>query len=219
MASVPLLVWYRADLGLTGVSPITGIGDQSGLSDPNRNQTVTNGTLNVTDATYGGKATIYDLQTTRAGTWTNTPAVPITIIVVGEITNVSNGAFLSDPDTGQDMLWKDPLFAKFFTLSGALFSNVDISTPSVTMFSDDGSGDADAAKIYVNDLTTPNNYDVTVFQPVNGLDIDRGVAGVSDFSGGKIAEIIIYKGILTTDDLTNLRVYLNVIRAYGIAVT
>lgn len=219
MASIELLVWYRVDLGLSGVSSLTGIGDQSGMSDPNRNQSVTNGTLNTNDATYGGQATISDLQTTRVGTWTNTPAVPITILVVGEITNVSNGALLSDPLTGENMLWKDPLFAKFRTSSDALFSNIDISTPSVTMFSDDGSPGADAAKIYINDLTTPNNWTTTIFQPVNGLDIGRGVAGVSDLVGGKIAEIIIYKGILITDDLINLRTYLNTIRAYGISVT
>lgn len=223
-ASVVLRAWYRADLGVTEVGgTVSAWDDQSGAGDANRDLAGAIGTMPsyvASDAAYGNNSvlTFSGDKLVRAGNWSSTPATPITIVVVGEVSGAVS-AMLSD-GAAADMIWDDGSEGKFYSDGFApnLFSGVSLATPQVVMVSDDGSGGAAAAKIFVTNLTTAAADDLTTFQPVNGFDVGVGVAGVSDLTG-KIAEIIVWAGILSAGDLTSLRDYLNTTRAYGLSVT
>lgn len=216
-ASVPLLAWYRADLGVTApANVVSQVDDQSGAADANRNQTGT-ATLVPTDATYGNQASVSHAAQTlaRVGTWTTTPAAPITVVIIGEIDS-SNKGVLGDT-ASSNLFWSSGANWAFYD-GATLDSGVDATTPAAMMFTDDGTGGAAAAKIYVNDLSTPAATTTTMFNAANGLDIGSGAGLVPNFTG-KWAEIIIFDGVLTPTDVDDLKDYLNTTRAYGIAVT
>lgn len=211
-ASVTLRAWYRADLGITGAAPVTALADQSGAGDANRNQAAINGTLNAGDIAYGGNDTISDLRANRGGAWSVAPATPITIVVIGEAGAVKS--LISD-GASENMLWNnaDPV-ARLYSTTGALASLVDISAPSAVMATDDGA----TANLYVNDFTAPSVSGATwLTGGTTGFDLGIGVAGVGNLVG-KIAEIMVFGGLLTPTDLTNLRTYLNTTRAYGLGI-
>lgn len=212
-ASVPVLAWYKADAGVTGSAPVTAIADQSGVGDANRNQSASLGTLNGSQ--YGGAQTISDLRATSGGAWSTTPAAPITILVIGELDSVKS--FISN-GVDENMLWYNGTEAKFYSLAGALSSGVAVNVPSAVMFSDDGTGAGDAAKLFVGSITVPAASGATMFSACNKLDIGIGVAGVGSMVG-KVAEIIVWDGDLSAADKTNLITYLNDTRAYGLGVT
>ncbi len=216
-ASVPVLAWYRADLGVTApANVVSAVDDQSGAGDANRNQTGA-ATLIPTDAAYGNQSTVsHSAQTLlRVGTWTTTPAAPISIVFIGEATSGNKGA-LGDT-TANDLLWSSSGTWAFYS-GGNLDSGVACTSPSAVLFTDDGTGGGSAAKIYVNNLSTPAATSATAFLAANGLNVGNGAGAVPNLTG-KWAEIIVFDGVLTPTDVANLVTYLNTTRAYGIAVT
>jgi hypothetical protein len=224
-ASVPTRAWYRADRGVgfgTG-SQVATLADQSGAGDANRNlNQATAGSRpsqTAADAAYGNQATLVFAghSLPRTGTWSVTPVTPVTIIVIGNATAAS--AFLSEGAT-TDMIWTsaDASGARFYSGGTNPVTSIAVSSPSAIMLTDDGTGGAAACKMYVNNLTTPAVSTTTNFLAANGIDLGVGVVGVANLTG-KIAEVIVWAGIPSGTDMTNLRTYLNTTRAYGIAVT
>jgi len=227
-ASVPLLAWYRADTAHdAGLGQVDVWPDQSGVGDANRNQTRTASaavTLNAADASYGGKPTVSfatgHLQC--GGAWSTALAAPISILIIGESSLAGSQALISD-GAGVNMIWDNGSNEVFYQGASNSPTAPRATSPSAVLFSDDGSGSASAAKLFVNDLTTPGGTDSSRFvapggSPGNRLNIAHGVAGVSD-PIGKIAEVMVFAGILTPTDKANLKTYLNSTRAYGIPVT
>lgn len=213
-ASVPVRAWYKADAGVTGSSPVTAIADQSGAGDANRNQTASNGTLNVADAAYGGKDTISNLRTTRVGAWSAVPSTPITVLVVGEISGAVTGIVSEGSMT--DMVWYNGTDLKWYGAgAGALTVAANPAVPCVMMYEDTGA----ASALYLNALSAALVTGGGVFDAaITGFDIGQGVAGVGGLVG-KVAEIIIWGGVLDATDKANLVTYLNTTRAYGLGVT
>lgn len=95
-------------------------------------------------------------------------------------------------------------------------------TPSAIAFSDDGTGAADAAKLFVDNLSVPVNTSVTrlgASLPADRFNLGDDAAIIAVKFSGTMAEAIFFPGILSPADKVNLVHYLNVTRAYGIAVS
>jgi hypothetical protein len=230
-ATVPVLAWYRADTAHDdggGTGEIDVWPDQSGAGDANRNQ-VPSGAHGsgfrpikvATDPDYGGRPSVQGsgtqfLQST--GVWSLSPAVPITILVIGKV-NVGS-ALLSGLSgggtTGYNLLWSN--FQFYNAAFGTVSATGPLGAPTAIMFEDDGTASAAAARLYFNDLTTSAGFSTTSMTAAPGFDLLKADAGVGNLNGSE-AEVVIFAGILTPSDKANLVRYLNVTRAYGIAVT
>lgn len=220
-ASVPLLAWYfpsyaTADL-IDGLTHVTRLYDQSGNGDPNRDQ-ISFGTphpnYNNADADYGGKPSVSgatDTALASAGAWSVAPAPPITIIAVGKATPTT--AYLSGRNAAGNLLWQSGNNAQFYN-GPALNAGLQNGTPAVIMVEDDGA----AARIFVDDLSTPQAAAASLVSPDTGYSLLAGDAGILPINGS-LAEVIFFGGILTPTDKANLVTYLNATRAYGIPVT
>lgn len=221
-ASVPVRAWYRPDLGRTMATGVSQLNDQSGTGDANRNVVQATGAAQpgytASDAAYGNKPVLTfngSQALLRAGAWSVSQIAPVTLVVIGESTTVTT-AFVSDTTFG-DMIWNSAGNAKFYGPT-AIDSATAIPGPTAIMVTDDGTGGAAAAKIYVVNFTTAKASTTTAWSSTTGLDLGSGTAGVGNCVG-KIAEVILWGGVLTATDLTNLRTYLNTTQAYGLAIT
>ncbi len=221
-ASVPLLAWYRPDLGasLTG-GQIDTLADQSGAGDANRNQLGSGGGRPsvAPDAAYGGQdvITFAGQRLDSAGAWTSAPGTPITIVIVGDATPI--GGWIGErAPTPYNMIYWNGGGSVYAFNGAAVTAGADLTVPSVVMVEDDGSLGLAACGLYVNDLTTPLATGTTVLGAGTGYDLGRGNAGVAAMTGRQ-AEVMIFAGILSSTDRANLVTYLNVTRAYGIPVT
>ena len=217
-AGVPLLAWYRADLGVTTATGVSGWADQSGNGDANRDLAQATAGLQPTlissDAAYGGQPTIsFAAQyLARAGAWSAAPTTPITIVVVGQITDYLSSIISSST---ADMIYGGTLgYSQFYGPPALTSTGPDIAGPSVIMVTDDGA----TTSLYAGNLSTPASTDASVFQAAGGFDVGRGAAGIPDLTG-KAAEVIIWGGALPVGDLTELKAYFNTTQAYGLSVT
>ncbi len=224
-SAVPLLAWYRADLGVTASSNlVTAWADQSGAADANRDQVAAGGLRplrTVSDGSFGGKPSIGDNGTTQyllsGGAWSASPTPPLSVLVVGISTGTSV-SFMADATSG-DMLWADAsgFETLYSTGGGSKHGTVSTASACAILYTDDGSGGAAAAKLYVNDLSTPADTFTTSWTAATAIDLMKSVAGVGVLSG-RMAEVIIWDGVLA-GDLSDLVPYLNITRAYGLGVT
>lgn len=217
-ASIPLLAWYRADVGVTDVGggEVSTVLDQSPAGDANRNLT-SDGmgvTLNAADAAYGNQATLsFDGATSllRDGDWLTAPDVPISIVIVGEGSYATS--FICDGAVGPpyNLIWSAG--AGLQAYNGTAITGGSATTPCIMLYEDDGV----TANLYVTDLSTPVATDATVFTTGTGFDLGLGNAGVSKLLG-KEAEVIIFNGVLSSIDKDNLKTYFSTTRAYGLDV-
>lgn len=225
-ASVPLLAWWRPDLGatLTGVQ-IDTLADQSGLGDVNRNQTGSGpGRPYIdTDAAYGGKSVInytgFPLAT--VGDWVPAPTLqPFTIAVVGDTDGTQpNASFIADDSHAATMIWTNNALTRYYNGATDLSGSPPPTSPCLMFFEDDASGAADAAKLFVNNLATPIATNTTlVGSTIVRLNLGFGIAGVSDLSGRE-AEVIVFDGVLPPTDKAKLVNYFNTTQAYGLPIT
>ena len=226
-ASVPLLAWYRADTAHdAGAGRVDSWPDQSTSGDANRNQTQATAGLRPTivtsDAAYGNKPTVQfvDQGVTSVGAWSVGPSNPCTIVIVGHHVGATAQAFLSDSTA--NMLWTDgtTLYKYNSGVGNGPTAPISNNTPVVIMASDDASGAGDAAKLFVNNLSVPVGTGITEGGAApTQYGLGTGIAlGDIEFTG-TMAEVMVFAGILTPTDKANLVTYLNVARAYGIAVT
>jgi hypothetical protein len=222
-ASVPLLAWYRPDLGLTQSGGlVTAWNDQSGAGDANRNQAAAGALrpgFTASDAAYGNKPTLTfsgSQSMACAGAFSVAIATPISVVVVGH-TGASSAwlacrtpqynAFGSYPNTASLILETSG--------TNAISTVTNTAAPGVRMFTDDGAN----WKMYDKNLTTPVGTAATPHWESNTF-LDVGTApGFASPCVGSIAEIIVFGGLLSGTDVANLRTYLNTTRAYGLAVT
>lgn len=222
-ASVGTKLWYRADMGLTEAGGLVSAwNDQSGLADAGRDQTAAGANrpiFNATDAAYGNKPTVQFDGSMRmlSGTFSASIAAPVCVVMIGQIT--SDSAAFSD-GVDDNMIFKSGGNVYFYGAAQGpnTFGAADVTSPCCLMYSDDGSGDVDAGKLYYNDTSTPIATAVTNWGSTTELHIGLDAAAVGKLVG-KHAEIIVFGGIPTAPDIANLVTYLNTTRAYGIAVT
>jgi hypothetical protein len=223
-ASVGTKLWYRADLG-AGVTAglLDSLADQSGLADAGRNQTSLLGNrpnYSAADAGYGGKATMSmaGAQRMLSGVFNAAIAAPVTVVAVGEMT--ADSAMFSNGVNG-DMIFKSVGNVYFYgAAQGAQpLMAANVTVPCVIMYSDDGTAAADAGKIYVNSLSgAAGGSGLTNWGSTTEIDLGLDVVAAGQLVG-KLAEVIVFGGILSAGDKANLVTYLNVTRAYGIGVT
>lgn len=220
-ASIPALSWYRPDLGLTESGGfVTGWADQSGQGDANRDQIASGADRPgyvSSDAGYGNKPVLtFDgsqfLQS--GGAWSSSPDHPITIVIVGQA--AASGAILCERTGGSpyNLLWVTGSGKIDFYTYADVTSTSSVTSPSVMMLTDDETD----AKVYVGDLTTAQSTASSLIGTGTGFDIGLTCAGVTPMVG-KLAEIIIFGGMLTPTDKVNLADYLNNTRIYGLGVT
>lgn len=229
-ASVSLLAWYRADSAVQSLGTVTSWPDQSGSGDANRNQSAfATPAYNAVDANYNGQPSVSSAGTSyfsSAGVWSVAPANPISIVVVGM--TAASTAFLSaiagGGTTAYDLLWSNGANALQFYNGGyggggsPSAAGVPVNAPCAIVFEDDGGAGGTASRLFVNNLSSAAATSTSAFTTTVGVDLMKSDAGVSTINGS-LAEVLIYAGILSTADKTNLKAYLNTTRAYGIPVT
>ncbi len=222
-ASVGTKLWYRADLGLTQAGGLVSyLIDQSGLSDSGRDQSASGadrpGYVGA-DAGYGGKPvlTFDGSQRMLSGTFAAAIATAVSVVMVGQITSDS-GAFSDGVD--DNMIFKSTGNIYFYGAAQgpSPLVTATVTSPCCIMLTDDGTGGGSALKMYVNDTTTVAGAGPTNWGSTTALDLGLDVAAVGKFVG-KLAELIVFGGVLTAPDVAHLVTYLNSTRAYGIAVT
>jgi hypothetical protein len=137
----------------------------------------------------------------------------MTIVVIGEAAITTS--FFAEPAGAvpYNMLWASSGDAQFFG-AGSLTGTTSIAGPSAIMVTDDGT----TSHLYVGDLSTPQATAGPVIGTGTAFDLLAGTAGVPGLTG-KLAEIIIWGGILPVGDLTELKAYFNTTQAYGLGVT
>ena len=231
-ASTPLYAWYRADSGTTIFTNITNnIGvsnwqNMGGNNDLNRHQSQAvfgkMPTPNYNDTAYGGNTTFsYNNQNTNSdGYWSSSIVSPITVVIIGEAAANCPLISIGRGDPPYNLICSTLSGnAQFYSSDGSklITSTTSIASPSAIMMTSSVSGSA----IYVGDFSTPKATNVNACWN-SCPDIAAGgfgnVAGLNPLTG-KIAEIIMFAGILSSGDLTSLKGYLNTTRNYGIAVT
>ena len=218
-ASVGVLAWYRADLGVTApAGVVSNVADQTG-TDANKHL-VNSGVVTVAaDAAYGGREVFTHATASlkRPGPWAVAAAPPLTIVFVGNNDGGGyNSSFVSSGPTA-NLLWAQTSLAIEWYPGGPHLV-ASATSPSVIMYSDEGGVAADAAKLYVDNLSTPALTGLAAATSDFGFDIGEASSGIGSLTG-RCAEVIIFGGILTPTDVANLKTYLNTTRAYGIAVT
>lgn len=221
-ASVGTKLWYRADLGVTVAGGlVSALADQSGLEDAGRDQSASGADRPgyiASDPTYGDQSvlTFDGTQRMLSSIFDSFVDVPICVTLIGEID--SDSAAFSDGLSG-NMIFKSGGNVYFYGAAqgpspgGAGVINV----PCCIMFTDDGSPSADAAKIFVNDLSTPVATGPTNWGTATSFNLGLDVVAVGRLVG-KIAETIVFGDIPTAPDFVDLVDYLNTSRAYGIPV-
>eukprot|EP00697_Spironema_sp_BW2_P014971 gnl/Spiro4/5643_TR2878_c0_g1_i1.p5 gnl/Spiro4/5643_TR2878_c0_g1~~gnl/Spiro4/5643_TR2878_c0_g1_i1.p5 ORF type:complete len:743 (+),score=-36.20 gnl/Spiro4/5643_TR2878_c0_g1_i1:3108-5336(+) len=229
-ASLNLLVWYRADMGVTEAGGfVTSWADSSGAGDANRNQIATGSIVrHASDPDFGGKPSIEldqsDLQYfLSSGAWSTPPNGPITFIMVVRESTTGLSSFIID-DTNK-MLWDNGTAMQAYNGTNAPNSGGfrPYLAPGVVMFTDNVDvNSASGSKLFLNDLGEPKGRSFGRFTSTSSLfNVGFGGFGVGNLQG-KFAEIIIYAGDLSapanTTDRANIVTYLND-RAYGPTVT
>jgi hypothetical protein len=221
-ASVPLRAWYRMDLGISvsgGV--VDSLADQSGAGDTNRNQSASGAarpSYSATNGLYNNRPTITgdtSKMLSSAGAWSTAPfTAPFSLVIVGHAASLS--AFVADG--GSNMVWADAAGsgkAEYYVSGNRLTATSLVTSASGTLITDDGTGGASAAKIYVNSFGTPQTTRTTIADASGTvMDLMRSHSGVSQLDG-TLAEVILWSGILTPTDASNLVTYLNGLYALG----
>ena len=226
-ASVPVLAWYRADLGVTeSGGRVSALADQSGQTDANRNQVASGADrpgYSASDAGYGGNPVVtFDgsQSVAAAGAFSTAVVGPISILVIGQA--AAECAIVGSSATEMVYANVSGEAAVYGPTNGALSSGLSAASPCAILVTDDGTGGGAATKIFVGDLTTAAVSDVTRWESSTLLALGSG--GTGGFSGygrlvGKLAEVIVFGGILTPTDKVALVTYLNTTRAYGLGVS
>ena len=226
-ASVATLVWYRADLGVTQSGGLVSDWlDQSNAGDSARHQSSSGASKPAyvaSDAAYGNRPVLtFDgtQSMVAAATFSSLPVVPLTFLIIGQ---GSSSSFLADlplPGGTDNMVWSNASpFAQVYG-SGSVTGTSSVAGPSCIMVTDDGTGGASAAKVFVGNLTTEQASGTTTWITAGAtlLNIAKGNAGVG-LLNGKLAEVIVWSGVLSAPDRASLVTYLNVTRGYGLGVT
>ncbi len=220
-ASVPLHAWYRADRGVTEASSlVSGWADQSGAGDANRHQTASGADRPgyvASDAAYGHNAVLTADATqfmNAAGVFSAAIVAPVSVVIVGEVTN--NLGTLLYGGAAADSFY---LFVtNLYVLPNNVGPAADATIPCAILYTDDGTGGGSAAKLYIGDTSTPIATAVTNWTSTSTLGVFKSASGLAN-AAGKLAEVIVFDGVLNGTDISNLVTYLNVTRAYGLSVT
>lgn len=218
--------WYRADVGLTtvtgGTSPtVSTWADQSGANDTQRDlQQATTGkqpTFNASDANYNGMSTISfavggpsDLGM-RTGLYT--PPDSGNIFIVGNSDGAATNRTFIDGDSINAYLFRSTSGTAVQFLRSATLGATVASTSSPHVYCIELN--AASSKIFQDSLTASATGDPGTSIPTSlsvGFDSADG-RGLN----GTIAEIIMYRNILSTQDRTRVMRYLGA--RYGIRIT
>lgn len=225
-ATVPLLAWYRADLGVSqSGNVVSDWTDQSGFGDPNRNLYQPGGnrpTVVASSPAYGDRTVLAfsNAWLERVGPWSvnyGDVGSPLSIVFIGD-TSASQSSFISS-DNSSNLLWAyiGGAIVQWYP-GGPSASVADPSVPAVYLFTDDGGAAGNSAKLYRNNLTTPLATSVQATTSATGFDVGKASSGIANLTG-RCAEVMIFGGVLTAKDVQNLKTYLNVLRKYGISVS
>lgn len=215
-----LFGWYRADLGVTlNGSTVSAWADQSGLGN-HLSQTVgaQQPVFNVTDSEFNNlpSITFDNANSTYLKTTSGIALSTFTIFMVCRMT--TNGYFFSHLASSGEYCYTNTSPAYFVkrsspfsrTASKGLPSSLTSAVPKIFRFEYEGT--------YASMLIYSNNSAVTlsdgaISDPLtsNGFVISFKIFsdGVSDFTSGKIAEMIICKPNCTTQEKADVESYLN----------
>jgi len=215
-----LVLWLRADLGITIATGVSAWADQSGQG---HNVTQATGgsqpTFNAVDGAYNGASTLSFLgsssQYMRSAAWSSGPSQPLEVVIVGDIAPQSNtyffdGAIIDTMIMGAQAT--NRLIAYAGTTRGTPTNSYSSQVPCVFSAFFNGA----SSFIYLN------NSQVSADSGNIGTNTTTGVTvGASGSTGspmtGKIAEVVIYEGGLTLATRRQLFVYLG--QRYGIATS
>lgn len=214
-----LFGWYRADLGVTlNGSTVSAWADQSGLGN-HLSQTVgaQQPVFNVTDSEFNNlpSITFNNTNSTYLKTTSGIALSTFTIFMVCKAT--TNGYFFSHLASSGEYCYTNTTPAYYVkrsspfnrTASKGLSTSLVSAAPKSFRFEYEGT--------YANMLIYSNNSPVTL---TDGSISDPGTSngfvisfkifsdGVSDFTSGKIAEMIICKPNCTTQEKTDVENYL-----------
>ncbi len=221
-----LVLWLRADKGITIGTGVHIWADQSGTADSNKNVSQATGsaqpTVNSADSSYNGQATLSfasaSSQYLQSGTWAASLSQPATWIVVGNTSatgtlTFTDGIAASHENLIQQLSNQTEL--DMYAGSNIAYpSAANLGTPCVMAgVFNSVSG---TSYLYQNNSQTAIDSGNAGVQPLTGLTVGaRYNAGTP--LGGKIAEIIGYSAALTSTQLKQVFQYLG--SRYGIQVS
>jgi hypothetical protein len=210
-------------------SEVIALADQSGTAEPAKdlvsNGAPTNGpTYTAESSNFNNQPTITGNSTnilSSGANWSTKPCqTPCSVVVVCKAPVLD--AIMSEQNYGgtgvaHNLFWADVSNGgKAEQYNGGTglraTSATLINTPKLILWTDDGSADAAACKVYVNDFVIPETTLATNFyNPGEGASLDlllesHGVsrAGVNT----EVAEVIFFDGVLSDVDRANLATYL-----------
>lgn len=217
-----LKLWLRADLGITIGTGVSAWADQSGTGDANKNVTQAvagqQPAYTAADAAYNNKSTLTFVtassQYLASGTWAAALAQPYTWFVVGNQGALTGSAqcFIEGDISGanRSLLYDNAGALEHF--AGASLTGVARGTAAM-VFGGDGNGGS--STIYKSAITAAATGNAGT-NGITATTIAATFGGGSAFLGGKIAEVVIYSGVLSTANRTTLLNYFGT--RYGITI-
>jgi len=210
--SIPgLVAWYRADLGVTIATGVSGWADQSGTGDANKNLAQATGsaqpTRNASDAAYNNQSTLSfasaSSQCMTSGTWASALAQPFTWFVVGNDDGAAVSQVYIEGDTSgvnRSLMYQNGAAYELFA-GASLAGGSRTNSPRVL----GGVVNGASSSLYISARTAV----ATGAAGANGITaITMGAAFVpSTYLNGKIAEVAIYSGALTAAQINALLAY------------
>jgi hypothetical protein len=213
-------LWLRADLGITSSSGnVSQWSDQSGTGDSNKNVSSSGAacpTYNTIDPTYNNQSILSfdesNSQQMTSGTWAYPLSSPYTVFVVGnstipetnpcsfDIYQSGNRLSFIIEDTGNTLVYNG---------GGAISGNWE--NPNIVASTVNGaSSNAWFSQLTAGSSNTSGNPIMT------GTIIGNANTSPSQNWNGKIAEVIVYNSILSTQDFNTVMNYLG--KRYGITI-
>lgn len=214
-----VLAWYRADLGVTTSTGVSGWSDQSGSGDAGRNLTQATGTkqpsVNASDASYKNKPTLSFAsgsgQYLTSGAWsTGSMSEPYTIFIVGNDDGTSTNQVFVDNQigaSGESLLWN---LGGVYAV-GAVSSGIAASaTPKVIIAQHNGaSSSINVSASTATPISAPS-------ETMTGITAGASIAP-GTYLNGKIAEMAFWARALTPTEVAALNTYAH--NRYGILIS
>ena len=217
-----LLLFLRADRGVTIGTGVSTWADQSGAVDSNRNFTQATGskqpTLNATDAAYNNQATLSfakaSSQAISSGTWSVTPSSPITVLFVGQTDQSSTQSICDGLATGTARV---SLGCSITTVQIVCSSTINFTTALIASpCAMAGVFNAASSALYINSSSAAKVTGNPGTEAATGMRIGSSFNN-GQFLNGKIAEIIVCSGALSTATIAQVFSYFAT--RYGIAAS
>lgn len=205
-----LLAWYRADKGVTVAGGGVSVwANSSGAVDANRNALqatlALRPTLNAIDAAFNNKPTLSfsGTQWLQTGIWSSAPSQPVSIFVVGDDAGVNGQAYYDGLALDQMELLS--VFGAYSPRAGNLGAG---TTPLEAIPHVLGDIFNTTGSIIYQSARTPQatNVDVGVFN-ATGMTIGASGDTATRFLTGKIAEIVVVKGVMSKAEIDLLMDY------------